>query len=191
VHPKRHSSVPLLDWQPYEDRDLVVRLLPGGKLAFVSNGMAASIRSLGSGGEYDGGPVSNPIYEFRPKGALADTDMDYEINEDGTLTMVIFREPYVIVCETWFGKLKVLPLLSIDYRTAKRTCSFSSSLDIINDLVFDSDHRVNSSFSPLRSQMTIPHAQSLKTVRSPSLSILKTEPTRNALRMAAWRSSMG
>jgi hypothetical protein len=76
---------PGLDHHP--DRSITCRLLPGGKLAYTCDGLVARIYSVGGG--------SAKVYHkfICEEGMGKIVEMDYQVNEDGSLTLVKLCEP--------------------------------------------------------------------------------------------------
>jgi hypothetical protein len=180
VHPKRHLSVPLhnharesvADCEGW--RSITQCILPGGKLAFVSCGAVACIRSLSCSGNQNEGeaaPDSEVTYTFRKEESFVDSAMDYERNEDGTLTMVLLREPYVIfTTDLQPAKNSNIGWDRLDWDDNVSTTYVNCVEPVITLKRLISVY----SFIPSHSQTTTRHAESLKITPSFFLSILRT-----------------
>jgi hypothetical protein len=86
AHSMWHSTLrPGLDH--HSDRSITCRLLPGGKLAYTCDGLVARIYSVGRGSA----KICHRFVCEEDMGKIV--EMDYQVNEDGTLTLVKLCEP--------------------------------------------------------------------------------------------------
>jgi hypothetical protein len=89
LEPKWHCTV--YDFGPsIPDEQFTFRLLPGGRLAVVSNGFVASVLSISK----DGASEVHALKGEVKYGKLI--DMDYQLNHDGGLTLATLCEAYAL-----------------------------------------------------------------------------------------------